>query len=451
MTIITGEYMKNKVKFLTIAAGLVLAGCSNDVVVNESQKEILASAPISFRMNKQNITRADVKLQETNHYNFGVFGYKSTDPTNNIMDNYLVGYNDDEGNLGYYMTLDNQTTLGDLPETVNGQSYWAYEKLGSADYTYEGTDGFYTKSQTAYMSNVANQYLRYWDKNAATTSFYAYAPYINGAGTATYNNSTKVLNIPDGSLTDGYDDASKCEYMYAATTVSKAAYGEDVVLTFKRLNAKVNIKFYEQIDGYSVRIIDLGNGKNDVQAAAAIAGTPNTPGQYYQKSGFSIDFSSSVTAPSITQASGTTATNTRPLIFAEPTATAIGTTKEAASPSPTTYYAIPKTNTTGFTFHVSYELTSTTGEKITVRNATVFVPANKCNWTSNTAYTYIFKITKDTNGSTDPDKDPNIDPTDPKVDPEKALYPIVFDGVKVEEWKTDESEYNISDNTQYNY
>ena len=46
---------------------------------------------------------------------------------------------------------------------------------------------------------------------------------------------------------------------------------------------------------------------------------------------------------------------------------------------------------------------------------------------------------------------PTIDPTDPKVDPEKALYPIVFDGVKVEEWKTDESEYNISDNTQYNY
>lgn len=443
--------MKKSLSYLALFAGILFASCANDSVVNESQEEIQSAAPISFRMNKQNITRADVKLQETNHYNFGVFGYKSTDAANPIMANYLVGYNDADGKKGYYMTLANQTTLGDKEETVNGQSYWAYEKLGAADYTYDGTEGFYTKTQTAYMSNVGNQFLRYWDKNAATTSFYAYAPYINGEGTATYDNSTKVLSIPDGSLTDGYDDASKCEYMYAATTVNKANYGTDVVLSFKRLNAKVNIKFYEVIEGYSVKIIDLGNGKEDVQAAAAIAGTPNTAGTYFQKSGFSLDFSAGTTNPSITQANGTTANNTRPLVFKEPTATEIGTSKESASASPTTYYAIPKQNSTGFTFHVSYELTSTTGEKITVRNATVFVPADKCNWTSNTAYTYIFKITKNSNGSTDPDKDSTIDPTDPKVDEEKALYPIVFDGVKVEEWKTDESEYTISEGTKYNY
>lgn len=434
-----------KKSILFAVAATLFASCANDDLVNESKNETMSQTPISFRMNKKNITRADVKLQDTNHYNFGVFGYKSSDATNNIMANYLVGYNDPTNKKGYYMTTDNQTTLGDASETVNGKSYWAYEKMGSADYTYEGTDGFYTKSQTAYMSNVPNQFLRYWDKNAASTSFYAYAPYINGTGTATYDNSTKILTIPDGTLVDGYDDASKCEYMYAATTVNKAAYGNDVVLSFKRLNSKVNIKFYEVIDGYSVKIIDLGNGHNDVQAAAAVAGTPNTAGTYYQKSGFSINFSSSITSPSVNQATGTTANNTRPLVFAEPTADQIGTTKDAASPSATTYYAIPKNNTTGFTFHVSYELTSTTGEKITVRNATVFVPADKCNWLPNTAYTYIFKITKNSNGSTDPDKDGAIDPTDPKVDDETALYPIVFDGVKVEEWKTDESEYTISD------
>ena len=110
-----------------------------------------------------------------------------------------------------------------------------------------------------------------------------------------------------------------------------------------------------------------------------------------------------------------------------------------------------ESNDTGFTFHVSYVLTSTTGEKITVKNATVHVPADKCKWTANTAYTYIFKITKSSNGSTDPDDEDDIDPTDPKVDDEKALYPIVFDGVKVEEWKTDESEYNVTDGTQYKY
>lgn len=431
--------MKKSLFYLSFVAGLLLAGCTNEAEINESQNNAKSHA-IKFQMGKKNITRAS--LQSTDHYNLGVFGYKSSDATHAIMANYLVGYNGD--NKGYYMTLDSQTTLGDREESVNGKSYWAYEKLGSADYTYDGTDGFYTKSQTAYMSNVANQYLRYWDKAAETTSFYAYAPYINGAGTATYDNSSKVLTIPSGSLQDGYDDPALYEYMYAATTVDKANYNNDVVLAFKRLNAKVNIKFYEELEGYSVKIIDLGNGYSDVQATAAkLSGTTYSVGEYFQKSGFSVSFASSITSPSISQLSGTTATNTRPLIFAEPTATEIGTNKTDASPSPTTYYAIPKNNDTGFTFHVSYELTSTTGEKITVRNATVFVPADKCNWTSNTAYTYIFKITKNTNGSTDPDKDSSIDPTDPKVDPEKALYPIVFDAVNVQEWTNAESEYII--------
>lgn len=446
--------MKHLFLYLTIAAGLAVTSCSSDEVVEEVLNTNKNDKPIGFVMNQKNITRANssVFLQTTGHYNFGVFGYKSTDATHEIMANYLVGYNDADGKKGYYMTLDNQTTLGDLAENVNGQSYWAYEKMGSADYTYDGTEGFYTASQTKYMSNVGNQYLRYWDKDAETTSFYAYSPYINGEGTATYNNSTKTLVIPDGTLVDGYDDASLCEYMYAATTVNKAEYGNDVVLSFKRLNAKVNIKFYETLKGYSVKIIDLGNGHNDVQAAAAIAGTPNTAGTYFQKSGFSIDFSAGTANPTITQAAaGTTADNTRPLVFAEPTDDEIGTSKESASPSSTTYYAIPKDNTTGFTFHVSYELTSTTGEKIIVRNATVFVPADKCNWKPNTAYTYVFKITENTNGSTDPDNDTTIDPTDPKVDDEKALYPIVFDGVNVEEWKTEDPEFNVTDGTKYKY
>lgn len=444
--------MKQLFFYFAIASGLAFVSCSSDELVEPSMTPLLTQKPINFRMNQKNITRADVKLQNTNHYNFGVFGYKSTDAVNNIMENYLVGYNDATNKRGYYMTIENQTTLGDKEEIVNGQSFWAYEKLGSSDYTYAGNDGFYSADQSAYMSNIANQFLRFWDKDAATTSFYAYAPYINGANTATYDNSTKLLTIPDGVLEDGYDDASKYEYMYAATTVNKSAYGDDVVLSFKRLNAKVNIKFYETIEGYSVKIIDLGNGKNDVQAAAAIkSGSTYSAGTYYQKSGFSIDFSSSITDPTINQFSGTTANNTRPLVFAEPAADEIGTTKEAASASTTTYYAIPKKNDTGFTFHVSYVLTSTTGEKITVRNATVHVPADKCKWTPNTAYTYIFKITKNSNGSTDPDQDPTIDPTSPDVDDEMALYPIVFDGVKVEEWKTDESEYNVTDGTQYKY
>ena len=422
--------------------------CANeDLVVDNSLKADKQQKGMCFSSSIKNITKAaPAKLQDFKRYNFGVFGYKSTDPTYPVIENYLVGYNDDANKRGYYMTTDSQTTLGDKTETVDGQSYWSYEKLGYADYTYAGEDGYIKASETSLMSNYANQYLRYWDEAAPNTTFYAYSPYINGSGTATFDNGTKVLTIPSQSLKDGYDQPQLYEYMWAAQTVAKDDYGKDVQLSFKRLNAKVNIKFWEDIEGYSIQIIDLKEGTyNGVQAAAAIySGSAYSAGEYYSETGYSIDFSTSVISPVITQTPGTTVNNLRPLVFKVPVETAIGTDKASASASPTTYFALPKNNTTGFTFHVSYELTSTTGEKIIVRNASVFVPSDKCNWKANNAYTYVFRITKNSNGSTDPDDDPSIDPTDPNVGSEKALYPIIFDGANVEDWTPDESDHTIS-------
>ena len=422
--------------------------CANeDLVVDNSLKADKQQKGMCFSSSIKNITKAaPAKLQDFKRYNFGVFGYKSTDPTYPVIENYLVGYNDDANKRGYYMTTDSQTTLGDKTETVDGQSYWSYEKLGYADYTYAGEDGYIKASETSLMSNYANQYLRYWDEAAPNTTFYAYSPYINGSGTVTFDNGTKVLTIPSQSLKDGYDQPQLYEYMWAAKTVAKDDYGKDVQLSFKRLNAKVNIKFWEDIEGYSIQIIDLKEGTyNGVQAAAAIySGSAYSAGEYYSETGYSIDFSTSVISPVITQTHGTTVNNLRPLVFKVPVETAIGTDKASASASPTTYFALPKNNTTGFTFHVSYELTSTTGEKIIVRNASVFVPSDKCNWKANNAYTYVFRITKNSNGSTDPDDDPSIDPTDPNVGSEKALYPIIFDGANVEDWTPDESDHTIS-------
>lgn len=413
-----------KKTLLILAAGLALAGCGKVGVVDDSNLAGKES-PISFSISKKNMVKADAELQSTGHYNFGVFAYKSEDAVNNIMDNYLVGYHDGTNKKGYEMTEANQTTLG--------TSKWAYEKLGSSEYSYSGTDGYYTAAQTKYMSNVANQYLRYWDYASASTAFYAYAPYLNGT-TASFDNSTKTLSLPNTAIVAGYDDESLYEYMYASTVVPKASYGQPVALAFKRLNAKVNIKFYEVIEGYTVKILDLnGTTHTGVQAAAAkLSGTTYSAGSYYLESGANIVFGTTATVNAV---AGQTATNTTPLVFAAPTAAAIGEDAASASASATTYYAIPKPATTGgFTFHISYELTSTTGEKIVVKNATVFVPEANCEWEANKAYTYIFKITKGTNGSTDPDTFTSIDPTDVNVPDTDSLFPIIFDGCTVEDW-----------------
>lgn len=477
-----------KFVYLSLAT-LSLAACSSEDIVNDSSSSTAKDGPISFVMSKKNITRSYTDLQLTDHYNFGVFAYKSTDMVTPIMPNYLVGYYDDA--KAYQAT---GTTVGDKEGLYDGESYWMYEGMGNAEYkgTYAGA-----AITAPFTSNNANQYLKYWDKSAAATCFYAYSPYINGAGTATYVDGTaqaatgadtRVLNIPNGTLKDGYDDPSLAEYMYASTKVASADYGHDVALHFKRLNAKVNIKFWEDVPGYKVRILTLQEGTyNDgVYAAAAIKKDNDRAdytggygvygyrgGKYYIQNGAKIQFNADAEKTAILQYEGTTADNTKQLIFAAPTAAQIGENRYAASPSKTTYYAIPKGSDnpvladgnmdittpggtldsdlkyTGFTFHVTYELTAEdTGETITVSDATVHVPAEYCNWVENTHYTYIFKITKNTNGTTidptDP-SNPDVDPSDPEVPTVQALYPIVFDNCTVEDWLENESEWVISE------
>ena len=158
-----------KCLYLALAA-ITFAACTNDADYSLSGQGNPENA-IGFQvMGRNTITRA-TSLNQAGHYNFGVFGYKSTDEVNNVMDNYLVGYMDAVNKKGYYMTGDAQTTEGDQDGVLNGQSRWAYEMLGNKEYDYLGTDGYYTKDQTYFMSNVEKQYLRYWDKSANFTNF----------------------------------------------------------------------------------------------------------------------------------------------------------------------------------------------------------------------------------------------------------------------------------------
>lgn len=473
-------------KYLYLAlAATSLAACS-DVEDLSSGQQGGTSNVIGFQVQGNNsVTRATM-LQDVGHYNFGVFAYKSSDMVNNVMSNYLVGYFDDA--KGYQST---GTTVDDKPGVADGKSYWMYENMGNTQYhgTYAGgaLDRFYE-------SNNAVQYIKYWDKSAASTCFYAYAPYVGSettskrvtyvdgtAQTATTGGDTYVMNIPNGTLEAGYDDATKYEYMYASKKVLSADYGHDVSLEFERLVAKVNIKFWEDVPGYKVQILDLKKDTYEgVQAAASVkqAGQGKygyRGGLYYTSNGVKIKFNDGRKS-GIKQYRGTFVGNTVPLVFKSPTDAAIGENRFAASASPTTYYAIPKGSTanvlknttmapnyddtgiaphadlakTGFTFHVTYMLTAEdSGERITVHNATVHVPYDYCKWEMNKHYTYIFKITQGTNGSTD--NTTTIDPTDPEVPTTPALYPIVFDNCVVADWDEDESEWNITDGTALSY
>ncbi len=460
-------------KFIYLAVGVALmASCSSDFDLSEGGGNAGGSDVIGFQMRTGNTSRATTGLQNSGHYNFGVFGYKENDKVNPIMADYLVGYFD--AAKGY--DPETGSTVGDQPGIADGKSNWMYEKMGYGQFT--GTyAGETVNPNTPYASNNEGQYLRFWDNKATQTCFYAYAPYVNtGAtgNTVTYvdgtpkgeSSDTYVLTIPSGTIKHGFDDPSTYEFMYASAKVEKTNYGHDVSLKFNRLNAKVNIKFWEDIEGYSVRLIDL-------TPAYGVAATPsikNGGGSYgYQKgtiytaNGAKIQFNANAAFQSLKQYAGETTSD--PLNFKTPTASLIGENRVMATPSPSTYYAIPKGSTagvlpndadnytdvgtlhdslakTGLTFHVSYELISTTGEKITVTDATVHVPKDYCNWEANKHYTYIFRITKNSNGSTGTT---TPKPEDPEVPTVNALYPIVFDNCVVEDWATEDSEWNITD------
>lgn len=461
-------------KFVYLAVGVALmASCSSDFDLSEGGGNAGGSDVIGFQMRTGNTSRATTGLQSAGHYNFGVFGYKKNDKVNPIMGNYLVGYLDAKG----YQPRTG-STVGDQPGVADGTSYWMYEKMGYGQFngTYAGET---VNPNTPYASNNEGQYLRYWDKSADHTCFYAYAPYVNTGATGktvTYvdgtpkgsSDDTYVLTIPNGTIKHGFDDPSTYEFMYASAKVLVGDYGHDVSLKFNRLNAKVNIKFWEDIEGYSVRLIDL-------TSAYGVAATPSIKeagqgsygyklGKIYTKNGVKIKFNADAEFQSLKQYAGET--TSAPLDFKTPTASLIGENRVMATPSPSTYYAIPKGSganvladgelnysasgsapatelaQTGLTFHVSYELISTTGEKITVTDATVHVPKDYCNWEANKHYTYIFRITKNSNGST---ATTTPDPTDPEVPTVNALYPIVFDNCVVEDWATEDSEWNITD------
>ena len=508
-----------------MAAAAVLVSCSSDNYINEETAGVSSrQVPIGFNVQKQNITRA-VNLETVNHFNFGVWAWKVNGKNNladeEVMNNYLVGWSNGT-DTGYDKT--NATTYAtESGSTTDHTSPWFYEKLGTAEYLYEGTAGFYKKTDTDYMSNNANQYLRYWDLAYAKTNFYCYAPY-NKNVTFSYDKDTQVgtMTFPaTTSIRDGYlepqnttyasADRSLSEFMYATGVQATNASLADVTVPFKHMGAQLFIRFYEDIPGYKVEIIDLNADrgtsastdydKNGIQAAPAKKeGSTYTKDYYYTHNGATLTFAADATTTFSAGFEGATKVQT-PLMFKIPQA-GLSTDKEGYCPanltnyaglnstthkiikekvtegaqtysySPTIYYPVaqPTDSKCGFTFHISYRVIAEDNkEVITVHNATVYVPVtgtvianNETDpatastdtktyitaWQPNVKYTYTFKFTRGTTGTTDPGTE-DIDPTDPTPSTTKALYPIVFDKATIEDYTTNYSEYTVSESTSY--
>lgn len=405
--------------FILSAAVLALAACSNEDFINGNEGEKIEKGEmISFGSFTKGTSRADHSGADAAallNNNFVVAGTKgSATPTTFVYDQYNVNWVENTAN-----------------STLSNTSNWEY--VG------------YTPATTTTLPTGAVQSIKYWDYAADQYDFAAYSLGTSTSGSVTATAIDKVSK--SYTLTGTANELVKCyisDLVTAYNNTTDDDFGKVVTFKFRSLGTKVRVGFYETIPGYSVKEVKFYTDATTTTSAAKptlFADTEVLPaGEGVMTVTFPTVGSSNREATDynkahveFTQKSGVdksaTVLFTNGLVYGakekvEATGNIyLGRTSATASYSGTTY-DIVLPNETGATLNlrVKYTLVSTdgSGEEITVDNATAVVPQALTKWMPNYAYTYIFKISDNTNGYTNPELGP------------AGLYPITFDAVVID-------------------
>ena len=427
--------MKTKYFFLAAIAGMTFASCSNDEFIGDNSPTLgqESDGSIQFSYKVANTTRADK-----------VGADAATLLGNKFYVTGVKGSGTGSGQTDVFKTYSVEWAVNTAGKTESNTSDWEY--VGK-------THDF----STAYTPNISSQTIKYWDYS---TTAYDFCAYSIGNGN-TLVTATPGDNQIKGSIIDyssattaaytiqGNRDAlAKC-YITDMITVAKENYGNEVELQFRSLASKVRMAIYETVPGYSVKNVQFyvndtdplkvtgtGDGKlNNTNATLFGTDAFYTAGTYTVKfphigSGNKLDpdyNNAHVTFVKTTDAD-TQGFGILNYVAGEGSLSGatdyLGRTSSTASFAGTTspYYVTVLPNETGVVLEmrVNYTLVSNdgSGEEISVHGAKAYVPLQYTQWLPNYAYTYLFKISDNTNGWT------STVTTDPA-----GLYPITFDAV----------------------
>lgn len=419
-------------KYLFIAASaLALASCSSEDFVGTEggNVETGANKAINFAGETGKTTRAGsikgASAADLLGEKFYVLGTKGTlgndNPTDTkVFDNYQVTW---EAN-----------TAGTTSDNTN-------------DWRYEGLD-FTALNKTA--TTGGKQTIKYWDYSQPQYDFIAYS--IGSNTLVTEDNTISTGNVygssietPKGTGYKSYTlkgssitDLQKCYYT-DIVTVENANYGKPVTFTFKNITAKVRVAFYETVPGYTVSDLqfytDNTTGKANLSDEANQKATLFTTGTdkltkngqmdvIYPEVGSSNKTKAAYNKAFVTVTSQEAETSIALGKVNYATNNVLATSAKTASMAGTlsdSYYTpvLPVAKATPLTIRMNYTLTSEdgSGETIKVYGAKAVIPAAYTAWQPNHAYTYIFKISDNTNGTTSTTTD------------KEGLFPITFDAV----------------------
>lgn len=426
--------------FLYAASVLALASCSSDDFLGENSGngQNAANSVINFGGETGKITRAaDDKFDGKDAAgllgnNFVLVGFKNaTNGSTYAFDHYNVNYKENTAET-----------------TESNTKGWEYV---NQDMTVKGA------GKSLAQSGAKQQTIKYWDHSCASYDFIAFSMGKGNAaeGTTTYATPTSVdkdnLAKAAYKLTGNVKTLGEC-YISDKKTVKKADYKKEAVaMSFRHLTSKVRIALYEIVPGYVINNVQFYDAEgNEHNGQGTLSGKFNNNGtltvyfptteEFKADGSKNPDYNKAHVEFSEAQPEGTV----KCLEFGtvnynnqkeneikdanEENVTEKYLSQTAANPSycgaTANYYqaVIPtEDKSEPANLRIDYTLTATdgTGEVINVKGATATVPAEYTKWKPGYAYTYIFKISQNTNGSTGGD--------------DKGLTAISFDAVVLED------------------
>lgn len=399
--------------FIAAASALALASCSSDDFLGEIQgnEQNGATSAINFGGDTGKITRATTKgnaAAELLENNFVVVGFKGskTNEANNetyAFDHYNVNFNESSAN-----------------STLSNLKGWEYV---NQDMTVNGA------GKSLAQSGATQQTIKYWDHSCASYDFLAFSMGKKGSAPKEYATPSSVdkanLATAAYTLTGDVNTLSEC-YISDMKTVKEKEYNKtSVSMSFRHLASKVRMALFEIVPGYVISDVKFYDATDDTATANPegtligkfnnsgtltvsfpTTGTDNAEDKDYNKAHVKFTASADASEVGVLTSKKFGAVNYNNQTEGQISAGTTYLSQNAADPS---YCGAGYQNVlpsegapSAITLRIDYKLTSVDGSKetINVKGATATVPAQYTEWKSGYAYTYIFKISQDTNGST---------------------------------------------------
>lgn len=398
--------------FIAAASALALASCSSDDFLGEIQgnEQNGATSAINFGGDTGKITRATKfgnEAADLLENNFVVVGFKGNneDAANNetyAFDHYNVNFKD-----------------GSAFSTESNRAGWEYV---NQNMNVKGIEPAAPLAQDA-----TQQTIKYWDHSCKSYDFIAFSM---GKGAASkYATPTHVdkanLATAAYTLSGNVNTLSEC-YISDMKTVEEKDYNKtSVSMSFRHLASKVRMALFEIVPGYvisDVKFYTDATSTTTDNTEGTLIGNFNNSGTltvYFPTTGTKHAAEKDYNKAHVKFTASTTAGETGVLNHKGFGAVKYNNQAEGTIPAGSTYLsqnaADPSYCGAGYqnvlpsegaasaiTLRIDYKLTSVDGSKetINVKGATATVPAKYTEWKSGYAYTYIFKISQDTNGST---------------------------------------------------